>query len=47
MCTKSLWGFVYTVGQEINLQCELDAVCVWLSAVLELLEVDLNPQVQN
>ena len=24
----------------------MDAVCVWLSAVLELLKVDLNPQVK-
>lgn len=40
-------GFcIDTAGQEINLQCEMDAVCVWLSAVLELLKVDLNPQVK-
>jgi hypothetical protein len=38
--------WINTVGQEINLQCEKDAVCVLVSTVLELLKLDLNPHVK-
>jgi hypothetical protein len=41
-----LGSWINTVAQEINLQCETEAVCVWLSVVLELLKLDLNPHVK-
>ena len=48
LCVQSPLGFwINTVGQEINLQCETDVVCVWLNDVSEFLKLALNPQVKN